>query len=110
MKTITVIESHKSNYPHPISFEKGDLLSVGRRDDEYVGWVRVTTRDGNEGWAPEQYIKHHSGQWVAVESYSAKELDTTVGEKLLVLHELNKWAWVKNSEEICGWVPLETTK
>ena len=110
MKTITVIKSHKSNYPNPISFEKGDLLSVGMHDDEYAGWVRVTTRDGNEGWAPEQYIELHSDQWVAIENYSAKELNTTVGEKLLVLHELNEWVWVQNSHDRYGWVPLKTTK
>ena len=109
MKTITVIKSHKSSYPNPISFEKGDPLSVGRRDDEYDGWVRVTTMDGNEGWAPEQYVKLFSGQWVAIENYNAKELNTTVGEKLLILRELNEWAWVKNSDEMCGWIPLEKT-
>ncbi|WP_330926739.1 SH3 domain-containing protein [Candidatus Sororendozoicomonas aggregata] len=110
MKILTVIKRHQSNYPHPISFKKGDILSVGRRDEEYEGWLRVTTKDGNEGWAPEQYINVRSRYGIAMENYCAKELDTYVGEQLLVLHELNEWVWVKNSNERCGWVPLKTTK
>ena len=55
MKVI-VIEEHSSNYPNPITFEQGEALQLGKQDTEFEGWIRVTTQDGNEGWAPIQYF------------------------------------------------------
>lgn len=44
--------SHRSNYPNPVVFKKGDLLVLGEPDIENEGWRRVRTASGNEGWAP----------------------------------------------------------
>ncbi len=102
---------HRSNYPRPIAFEPGDLLKLGEADSEYPGWVWVTTPDGNQGWAPEQYLAVHENSLEASanQSYSAYELDTQVGERLEVLQELNQWVLVRNSTGNIGWVPRETT-
>lgn len=107
---IQIIEKHTSNYPNPISFKVGDKLSIGIRDDEFEGWVRAKTEDGNEGWAPEQYIDMNSTPEVATQNYSANELNTEVGEILETIHSLNEWLWVKNSAGQLGWVPRKTTK
>jgi len=111
MKLIAVVE-HKSSHPHPISFKKGEYLVAGKKDTEFEGWIWVTTNDGNQDWAPMQYLHLKEGtvKAVARQDYSAKELDTCVGDKLTLHYELNDWGWVEKSDGSCGWVPMKTTK
>jgi len=110
MKVIAT-QGHKSNYLNPISFRKGECLKIGYKDTEYEGWVWVATQDGNHGWAPIQYIQIEEGNnAVARQSYVANELDTQVGEKLILHHELNDWGWVEKYNGSCGWVPMKTIK
>ena len=110
MKHLKVIQNYETCYPDPISFKVGDILIIGRKDDEYKGWVRVTTCSGNEGWAPEQYFDLSKNSAVATANYSANELTTKVGETLELINTLNEWAWVKNSDGELGWIPYETTE
>ena len=108
LKTIT---AHKSNFPNPLRFKKGEILSTGIKDTKYKGWIWVKTEDGNEGWAPIQYLKIAEGdKATAIHDYNAKELDTSMGEELFLHYELNEWGWVEKSDGSCGWVPMETTK
>lgn len=83
---------------------------LGKRDSEYSGWIWVTTPNGNQGWAPEQAIEHLTPTGgTALESYSARELETVEKEKLTLLRELNGWLWVENGAGQKGWVPMELT-
>jgi SH3-like domain-containing protein len=109
---VTVIEEHISNYPNPITFEPGETLQLGKQDTEFEGWIRVTTKDGNEGWAPIQYIEFEAGasQGDAKCSYNANELNTKLSEPLSVLTELNGWYLVSNEQGEVGWVPVHTVK
>ena len=103
--------SHVSTYPNPIHFEAGDRVAVGREDDEFPGWVRVRTRDGNEGWAPEQFLDAvDAGYGIANTTYTARELTTMVGERLRCLKTVNDWHWVANNAGATGWVPARTTE
>jgi hypothetical protein len=105
---VRVRKEHKTSYPNPISFEKGDEVQVGKRDTHYRGWIWTTTHDGNSGWAPEQLLEIDGANATARESYDAKELDTSVGEILTVHSELNDWYWVCNSADEFGWVPIDS--
>ena len=108
---LVVTSRHRSTYPNPISFQPGEKLQLGGSDREYPGWIWVTTNDGNQGWAPEQYLAIHDCETEATASqeYSARELDTEAGEKLELLEELNQWVYARNAKGAIGWVPLETT-
>ncbi len=111
MKVI-VVEAHRSNYPNPIHFKTGDVLRLGRVDTEFPDWVRTTTVDGNEGWAPMQYVhisESDPSRGTALFDYTAFELNTEVGEVLVVIRELNEWYWVENTSGVEGWVPANTT-
>lgn len=103
------ISAHKSNYPNPIHFQAGDLVEVGIKDDEFPGWIWVTTLDGNQGWAPIQYLQIDvSGKRaVAIQSYSAQELETSIDEVVKLHWELNGWGWVENEDDFFGWVPMK---
>ena len=105
-----VVEAHRSNYPNPVRFQRGDRVAIGRRDQEFPGWVWVATEAGIEGWAPEQYLDVSDDMAVARRDYQATELDTDVGEQLEQLQELNDWAWVVNDRGEEGWVPLRTLR
>lgn len=107
---VIAVTAHVSAYPNPIRFEAGDRLVLGERDEEYPGWIRVTTSDGNEGWAPEQSVDSLSRtEGLAIENYTARELNTVAGETLVCRRELNGWLWVENTRGESGWVPKETT-
>lgn len=107
---IVAVAAHTSAYPNPIRFEAGDRLVLGERDDEYPGWIRVITADGNEGWAPEQLVERRSPtEGRGVGEYTARELNTVAGETLVCRRELNGWLWVENTRGDSGWVPKETT-
>ena len=104
-----VVTAHKSKYPDPVCFEPGDTLALGRRDDRYPGWIWVVSPAGKEGWAPESYIRADApDSGVAIHAYTARELDTRVGELLSCSRELNGWLWVVNENGESGWVPGDT--
>lgn len=52
MKTVKVIEDYQACYPDPVTFSEGDSLILGKSDDEFPGWIWVTSGSGKEGWAP----------------------------------------------------------
>lgn len=110
MTQCRVHTAHHSHYPNPINFLHGEPLQLGRRDDEYPGWVWTTTPDGNQGWAPLALmsIEADGVQAQATENYTAWELTTEVGERLTLQRELNEWGWVVRASGEAGWVPLAT--
>ena len=107
---VVVIEEHVSTFPNPISFAQGEKVKLGRTDTEYAGWISVTTANGNEGWAPQQYIEATADASVGITkcSYTAFEMNTVMNEQLEVITELNEWYWVRNSNGQKGWVPIRT--
>ncbi len=104
-----VIKEHKSNYPNPVEFNSKDLLEVGAKDMEYAGWIWVVTRDGNQGWAPIEYIEllDKANQGIAKFDYCARELDVTVGEQIKIENTLCGWHYATNSRSQSGWVPQD---
>ena len=99
------IAAHRSNYPQPIRLTAGERVILGKRDTKYgdPGWIWVTA--DRQGWVPEQIL---TPDGEVTEDYRADELDTQLGEDLLVLRELNGWCWVRNQHGHEGWVPLAT--
>ena len=106
-----ITAQHKSSYPDPIQFSPGGRLVLGKQDDEYPGWIWVTTPSGNQGWAPESIIRCESETGgVALEEYTARELNTVVGERLRCTRELAGWLWVENDKGRWGWIPGKTAR
>ena len=104
-----VVTPHRSNYPDPISFNTGDVVFTGLEDAEFPGWIRVTTEDGNEGWAPKTWLRERAaGEAFALRDYTARELETTRGEILIVHLEQAAWLWVENARGKSGWIPKKT--
>ncbi|MEH7052509.1 SH3 domain-containing protein [Bacillus pseudomycoides] len=106
-----VIQSHTSNYPEPISLEKGDQVRVGNiysGPENWNNWVYCRAEhSGLVGWVPEQIITcENSDSGIVLETYTAKELNVEKGDILIGLKELNGWLWCKKIEcEEVGWIP-----
>ena len=103
-----VTAAHRTQYPKPISFKAGEKVRVGKRDDEYPGWIWTTVASGDSAWAPEELLTVSGTEAVALVDYESTELNTEAGESVRVLFEMLEWAWVKNSSGKEGWVPLKT--
>ena len=105
------ITPHRSNYPDPIRLEAGDAVVLGRKDEQHPGWIWVISPTGNEGWAPESLIRIDTpDSGVATNAYTARELDTQVGERLSCKSELHGWLWVENEKGESGWIPKESVR
>ena len=101
-----ITTAHHTSYPNPIGFSAGERVRIGHEDDEFPGWVRTFTTDGNEGWAPLSLLTLlGEGEALARQDYTARELDVVVGERVRVERELAGWLWVHNETGGSGWIP-----
>lgn len=112
MKKFCVIEDHYSEFPDPITFKKGAILSVGERyegPEDWADWVFCTISGQSGGWVPLQLLdKTSDDSAVALEDYTARELNVRKNDMLLGDRILNGWIWCTTPDQSCsGWVPQE---
>ncbi len=106
MMLALITTAHHTCYPNPIVFRAGERVRIGHEDDEFPGWVRTFTADGNEGWAPLSLLTPISAEEaLARQDYTARELDVAAGERVRVERELAGWLWVHNDQGQSGWIP-----
>lgn len=108
-----VIEAHRSEFPHPISFAKDTLLTVGEvyaGNEGWENWYFCEVPGQSGGWVPGQLIcLLEPGRGVAVEDYTARELDVDPGQVVSGEICLNGWLWcscIEDGATRAGWVPL----
>ncbi|SBV95747.1 Variant SH3 domain-containing protein (fragment) [uncultured delta proteobacterium] len=74
-----VIKTHRSEYPDPLSFRKGTLLTIGEKYDgpeAWEDWYFCAAPGHAGGWVPRRVIEPlGDGTGRALEDYSARELD-----------------------------------
>lgn len=93
-----VIKSHVSNYPDPIRLEEGDVVKMIESYDGPENWENWMfcheEKYDRKGWVPEQIImKNITDVGIITKQYTAKELNVSIGERLIGLEELNGWVW-----------------
>jgi hypothetical protein len=110
-----VITPHRTNYPNPISLNKGQTVIVGKTYEGHEDWHHwiycYTTDRKQEGWVPEQILRIQEKIGLVLEDYTANELNEDTGEIVVGEKELNGWLWceqVKTGE--VGWVPKVNLK
>ncbi|WP_370601368.1 SH3 domain-containing protein [Pseudomonas nitroreducens] len=105
-----VIRPHRSEYPEPITFSKGTALTVDERyegEEGWQDWYFCSTAGQKDGWVPAQVFQLTApGAGIAMEDYTARELDVEVGERLEGGRELGGWRWCSRGDGESGWVPL----
>lgn len=110
-KRFLVIQDHTSEFPEPITFEKGTILTIGEKyqgKEPWENWYFCTTPGQKGGWVPAQVIEDVGAKASkALESYTARELNVVKGETVWGERILNGWVWcVKPDQSASGWVPL----
>jgi hypothetical protein len=105
-----VIEEHTSEYPDPITFERGAALTVGEKyegPEDWDDWIFCESPGQKGGWVPAQIIEIVNDRIArACEDYTARELNVRKGDVLLGARALNGWVWCRTPDSSeSGWVP-----
>lgn len=101
-----VSADYRAAYADPIELLPGDVVSIGERDIQWPAFVWCTGPDGRSGWVPDRYlIRTSTGQGIARQAYSARELNAAANEIVGLEHEEGGWYWVVNLSGELGWIP-----
>lgn len=111
MHLVMAAEAHTIPERAPLSLAAGDVVSVGRRDDDWPAFVFVTAAHG-AGWVPSRHLSAEVGQAVVVNPYDTTELPTSKGETLEVVERDDEsgWLWCRSTGGREGWVPSRTVE
>ncbi len=101
------IKSWAVHYPDPIRGRAGDTFALGRRDEEFPGWVWATAEDGREGWVPESRLRVAGDSGVLLRDYTAAELALEPGDVVSGDLVESGWLWATAADGRSGWAPLE---
>jgi hypothetical protein len=107
MTTYRAVKSWTVHYPDPIRGAAGDRLALGRRDDEYPGWVWATADDGREGWVPEGWLRVEGESGVLLRDYTAAELPLEPGDVISGDLVESGWLWATDPDGRQGWIPQD---
>jgi len=107
MTRYRAVKPWKVVYTDPVRGAAGDRFALGRRDDEYPGWVWATAADGRAGWLPESWLRVEGESGVLLRDYTAAELPLEPGDVVDGEVVLNGWLWATNAAGQEGWVPLD---
>ncbi len=105
-QVVRVVADYERCYPDPLTVSAGERVQVGRRDEEWPGYVWCTAGAGRAGWVPERYLEQSGSEGVLRCDYSARELSVRAGELLTVELEESGWVWARNAAGESGWVPV----
>jgi hypothetical protein len=108
---VTALEAHTIPARPPIQLVAGDIVEVGRSDDDWPAFVFVTAAHGS-GWVPARYLSAKVGRATVQAPYDTTELPTSEGETLEVIERDDEsgWLWCRSSEGREGWVPSQTVR
>jgi len=102
-----VIKSHKPSFEYHLEIEKGDILRFERKPTATPGWIWCTTTEGKSCWVPQAWVKMKDKQCEIMQNYNSKELAIEIGEIIELAFIESGWAWVSNSINESGWIPID---
>jgi uncharacterized protein YgiM (DUF1202 family) len=105
MRKVRVIESYTTAFRDPLKAKSGEVLTLGKRDDEWPGWIMCTNGEGKSGWTPETFLQIEGTQATMLRDYDATELTVSQGEILTVEIEESGWFLCVNESGKRGWIP-----
>jgi hypothetical protein len=101
-----VTTARETSYPDPLKVVEGENVEVGKRDEEWTGFLWCANPAGKGGWVPEDYVEPSGDVGVMRCDYTARELTISVGEELALHKSESGWYWATNKEGESGWVPV----
>jgi uncharacterized protein YgiM (DUF1202 family) len=100
-----VTTARETSYPDPLEVLEGEEVTVGERDEEWSGFLWCANPAGKGGWVPEDYVEPSGDVGVMRCDYTARELNISVGDELVLHKSESGWHWATNNEGESGWVP-----
>ncbi|MBM3324981.1 MAG: hypothetical protein FJY66_04870 [Calditrichaeota bacterium] len=104
LRKVRVITPHIVTNASPLKAKEDELLTCGRRDDEWPGWIWCTSADGKSGWVPESFLRIEGTRARMLRDYDATELTVSSGEILTVETEESGWLLCVNAAGQRGWI------
>jgi len=124
-----IIAPHAPKFTQFMKVKAGEIVTVGKEDDEYPGWLWCTDSHGISNWVPKEFLKiidrpkpqglqptdsskeitlsEVEGRAEFLVDYDATELPVQVGETVTVYGEQSGWLWCLTASGKWGWVPKE---
>lgn len=100
-----VIVDYQTAHADPLTMHAGQVLTLGRTDAEWPGWVWCTDADGKGAWVPQAYLRAQGSRGTALCDYTSRELSVRAGELLTLQRAESGWWWATNGAGDSGWVP-----
>ncbi|MFH1011635.1 MAG: SH3 domain-containing protein [bacterium] len=110
IRKVRVVTAHIATYADTLRAKRGELLTCGRRDDEWPGWLWCTSAEGKSGWVPESYLRIAEARATVLRDYDASELTVSSGEILHVETEESGWLLCVNATGQRGWIPARSVE
>ena len=107
------IEDYTIFYPDPIKLSVGEYVEVIKSEkisSDWYGWHFCKDQNGKEGWVSEEYIQINEMTGKVIKTYTAKEINCQLGEKVEIVHESFGWVWCKKTSGEEGWLPKNIFK
>ncbi len=96
---------HRPSGQPPLRFRAGQVVAVGRRDEEWPLWFRCRADGGGEAWIPEAWLERDGARATLRADYDATELEVAPGDRLAVTQAYGGWLWAERADGARGWVP-----
>ena len=110
-RRVRIVATYVSSSTDPVRFHTGEVVGVGRRDQQWTSYVWGTDQAGRAGWVPDMYLEMTGPhEAVALRDYDATELTVGHGEHLEVLEEAGGWLRCRTAAGVTGWVPADHTQ
>jgi len=90
----------------PLVTSAGDVVTVGRRDTDWPGFLWCTDGAGVAGWVPEEILVLLEDERARLtEDYSAVELAVKAGDEVEAVRSVAGWHWSVADNGDAGWLP-----
>jgi hypothetical protein len=110
IRKVRVVTPHAATYAGAMRAKRGELLTCGRRDDEWPGWLWCTNAEGKSGWVSESYLRIKGTQATVLRDYDTSELTAAPDEILTVETEESGWLLCVNGTGQRGWIPARNAE
>lgn len=104
-----IIAPHSPSFTQFMKVKAGEIVTIGKEDDHYPGWVWCTDSRGVSNWVPKEFLRTNGVEARAefLVDYDATELTVQVGETVIVYSEQSGWLWCQTVAGQWGWIPKE---
>ena len=102
-----VIRDQKASFSYHLVFSEGDLVKVGKEDNDMPGWYWCMGKSGDWAWIPSEYLKLDGETAVLLTNYDSLELDIIKGDVLEYVTEVKYWTLCRKTDGVEGWVRNE---